>query len=199
MFINHDKKFVYLAISKTGTYSVHNFFGYNSGHPVPAEHHMGVRTLLEKYPVSKDYFKFAFVRNPWSKLVSTYMDFTLRRKNQYSEFVIHDKPLLSEFENFEDFCLRLKDSVWIKDIFFIPQIDLVTTEEGIPINFIGKFENMNNDFKVVCNKLNLGYRPLTHANKGLYNKDYRTYYSNKAKLAIEELYRDDIEIFNYEF
>jgi hypothetical protein len=199
MFISDEKKFVYFAIPKTGSYSIHNFFGYRTGHPLPDEHHMGVRRFVKDYSDKQDYFKFAFTRNPWSKIVATYFDFTLRRGKEYAQGIVYDQPLLSEFKDFNDFCIRLKDSEWRHDIFFVPQIELVTLENDLPISFIGKFENLNEDMKEVCSRLGIQFRPLEHANKGLYDKSYRDYYNDEARRAIEELYLTDLEMFNYEF
>lgn len=93
MFVSEEKKFVYIAIPKTGTYTIHSAFGYTHGHPEPAEHHAGIRSIDPNVVDGK--YTFAFVRNPWSKLVSVYNDFTLRRGCQYSGKITMDEPLRS--------------------------------------------------------------------------------------------------------
>ncbi len=199
MFINHNKKFVYLAIPKTGSYSIHNYFDYNTGHPEPDEHHMGIREFKREYPHCSDYYAFAFVRNPWSKLLSTYKDFTLRRKHQYSGKVRFDRPLLSEFENFEDFCLRLHESHWRNNVFFRPQVEFVEDENGVPINYIGDFKYLGSDFQFVCRSLGIGDGVIERLNRGQYQDHYRSFYTVRGRNAIAQLYKEDIERFGYDF
>lgn len=196
MFVNHEKEFVYIAIPKTGSYSIHDFLCPGARHPEPNQHHVGVRELD---PTLFGYYKFAFVRNPWAKLVSVYTDFTLRRGNNYSGLVRTHHALLSEFESFKDMCLRLHDSPWFDNIFFRPQVDSVFYSNGTPIDFIGRLENINEDFRTVCDHLQLRYRPLARANKGTYDVHYRSFYDNESMDAVAELYSRDISVFNYDF
>jgi len=45
MFIDTDKNFCYIAIPKTGTYSVYDYFGNNADHPEPLLHHLSADIL----------------------------------------------------------------------------------------------------------------------------------------------------------
>jgi hypothetical protein len=197
MHINDDKRFVYLALPKTGSYSIHYFFG-ELQHPEPHLHHAGVRELATQYA---DYFKFAFVRNPWSKLVSIYHDFTLRRGKQYSGLVWMKEPLLSEFKDFEDFCRGLSASPWLQDVFFRPQSMFVTDVNGdSAVDFVGRFESLEDDFTQVCKILEIPLKKeLAFANKGKYTKDYREYYNDETRKIVGEIYREDVKRFGYEF
>ena len=199
MYIDDKNHVAYVAVPKVGSYSIHDYFGH-SIHPEPTEHHMGVKRLLREYPRCADYNIFGFVRNPWSKVVSTYFDFTLRRIYQYSAKVREDKPLLSEFEDFEAFCHELKDSPrWSQDIFFVPQSELLIKEDDNPVDFIGRFENLQEDFNVICDRFGLPRQNLNFRNKGMYRKDYREYYTNSSRQAISDFYKKDVERFGYEF
>ncbi len=196
MIINHEHEFVYVALPKTGSYSIHGYFKVGD-HPEPHLHHAGIRELP---PFPEHYFKFAFVRNPWSKLVSIYHDFTLRRGCQYSGLVWHDKPLLSEFKDFEDFCRGLGQSHWFGDVFFRPQSVFVTNPDGsIAMDYVGRFEQLDEDFEQICSAIGVSYHRLEEANKGQYDKGYREYYTDETRAIIGELYREDVERFGYEF
>ena len=200
MLIDHTKKLVYIAIPKTGSYSIHTYFNYVSGHPEPKIHHAGVRDIEEKHPETRSYYFFSFVRNPWDKLLSTYMDFTRRRGNQYSEHVFHDKPLLSEFKDFDEFCVGLKDSSWKDDIFFVPQTQLVTRETGQFIDFIGRFERFQEHFNLLCQVKNWSKTQLSHENKGHYSEGYKTFYKTQEAIdAVASFYKEDIQNFNYQY
>lgn len=200
MIVNDSQQYVYVAVPKTGSTSIHHALEPGVQHPPPAEHHAGVRKLTEDFPQIEPYFKFAFVRNPWGKIWSVYADFTMRRIRQYSQFVAHDEPLLSEFRDFEDFCCRLHESEWKNDIFFRPQVELVTYEDGRFIDFVGRYENLAVDFGDLLTKHQMHmFNPLEHANKGRYQGTYQEHYTPVARDAIAQMYDEDIEVFEYAF
>lgn len=200
MIINNDAKWIFIATPKTGSKSISNYLG-QTVHPKPSEYHMGCRRILQEYPETFAYFQFAFVRNPWARLVSLYYDFTIKRVNQYSQEVSLPARLLSEFGDFKGLCLGLKKSHWARNLFFIPQTKLVTYRDGCPIDYIGRFENFIDDFRKICTKLQIPWNPenIEHANKGVYDKSYRDYYDAETIEAVAKFYADDIRFFNYEF
>ena len=80
------------------------------------------------------------------------------------------------------------------------------------INFIGKFENINEDWKKCVEGINehmksnpkidrkhyIKYEPLMHINKSKH-KHYSEYYDAETRDEIAKIYADDIEKFNYDF
>ena len=42
------------------------------------------------------------------------------------------------------------------------------------VDFIGRFENLNNDLKTICENINVEYTPLPHKNKSTH-KPYQEY------------------------
>jgi len=74
---------------------------------------------------------------------------------------------------------------------------------GKKVDFIGRYENLENDFKVVAKELGLGNNvSLPHINsfsskrKG---KHYTEFYTKEARDMVAEIYADDIKMFGYEF
>lgn len=193
MIINNEKKFVFIAIPKTASKSVSAILGQHQ-HPEPYLYHMTAQEVLDQYPYTNEYTFFACVRNPWARLVSAYFDFTKKRGYQYSEKVRHDKPLLSEFVDFEDFCLRLKDSPWYQDIFFKPQVRFITDSTQVM-----RFEHLREDFNILFASFGISASNIEHINKGVYEKVYRDYYTKKSKAAILKVYEEDIDVFGYQF
>jgi hypothetical protein len=198
MYIDNFYKVIYVAIPKTGTYSIHDYFQFNSGHPEPDIHHASYQEIISNNRELENYDAFAFVRNPWDKLVSVYFDF-LKRGRQYSEKIRLEKPLLHEFSGFEDFCYQLPESAWFSNVFFRPQKEFVVTYNDHTIPTIGRFECLQPDFKRICAQLDIPYKPLSHKNKGNYSAKYREYYSDKTRDIIGDLYKEDVEEFGYEF
>jgi hypothetical protein len=200
MILDHDKKYVYVAIPKTASISVSISLGHGDNIPEPDFYHQGITSVLTTNPEAVTYFKFSFVRNPWARLLSLYNDFTLKRVFQYSEKVQHDKPLFSEFADFNDFCIRLHDSSWMDNIFLRSQAELLSLHGRTVMDYIGRFETLHDDFSVVCSKIGMVGTPLLKHNEGKYdNTSYRPYYTIEAKDAIARLYDLDIEVFGYDF
>ncbi len=202
MIINHEKKFIFVAVPKTASSSIHGIFGHRTGHPEPDIHHMTTREIIQTHPETINYFKFGFVRNPWARLVSVYFDFTLQRKTQYSALVRHDKPLLSEFKDFEDFCLNLKNSSWANNLFFRPQIDFLTLENGRTIDFVGRYEYLKSDMHMLLQLIGWEFdiEDLPADKVGLYHGCYKDFYKTAAMIeSVAEFYSKDIKAFGYAF
>ena len=135
-----------------------------------------------------EYFKFAFVRNPWARLVSEYHYKKYDQKYTFREFVLNGLPKESSY----------RDSYRHIE----PQYNFVHDSNGkLIVNFIGKFENFQSDFQQVCYRLGFQNIELPHVNKSSYKKsiDYREYYDNETMEIVENIYEKDIETFNYVF
>lgn len=133
------------------------------------------------------YFKFTFVRNPWDRAFSWY-------KNVMRDEV-HSKDLgLVNNISFEDF---LKGNIGVRAL--RPQTYWIKDYNGnINMDFIGKFENLQNDFNVVAETLNLTQFQLPHELKSD-NKSYKEFYSDKTKDIVWDFYKKEIKLFDYEF
>jgi len=131
------------------------------------------------------FFKFAFVRNPWDWQVSLY------------HFMLKDPKhpqhrLMCSFKDFDEY-LEWRVT---EDRQF--QKDFVIDEKGdVIVDFIGRFETLEEDFGKVCERLNIDAR-LPHLNTSGH-RDYRSYYNPRTIKMIEEHFRGDIEFFGYTF
>ena len=146
----------------------------------------------------KSFFKFAFVRNPWDRLLSAYfyMKQGGRNKQDYDWSIRY----LSPYDNFDEFVLK-----WVNEdnirlgLHFRPQFEFVCTKNHeLEVDFIGYFENIENDYEHICNVIAIGSR-LQAINKSAGKKDYRDYYNEETKSIVEHVYRADIKLFGYAF
>ena len=130
-------------------------------------------------------FKFAFVRNPWDRLVSRYA-YLLRNAN-------HPRHgLVSAMRGFDDY---VEWEIRRGKMFQYPY---VTDEKGDWIvDFVGRFETLSDDFALVCERLNLRTE-LPRANASSH-RDYRSYYPDALRERVREHFRRDIELFGYTF
>lgn len=213
MIINTDKKFIHIAIPRTATTCVNIALG-NLEHPEPDEHHCTIAEVVNKNPEYKDFYKFTFVRNPFDKLVSTYYEFKKNRKKRYSGKITHENLLLSEFdvsscdvENFQNFCRNLKESPWVDDLFFKPQFEYININGEDVMNYIGRFENLNDDWSKVKESIGM---PEVNLEQGIENEPrgffrgshhppYPEMYTSTEIKIVEDLYHKDLEYFNYSF
>lgn len=80
-----------------------------------------------------------------------------------------------------------------------PQIYWIKNFKGsIPMDYIGRFENLNEDFKEICNQMNTPNINLPHQIKGS-DEDYREYFDKTSIKIVAELYNEEIKMFDYSF
>ena len=96
-------------------------------------------------------FKFSFVRNPWDRAVSSWKYTSFRKKR----------------ENFKDFCkdLRFRENCgnfqsWHTTEQWIHLYDVDTCK--LIVDFVGRVENFQEDFNVVCDKIGIPRQKLLH-------------------------------------
>ncbi|HEF2527483.1 TPA: sulfotransferase family 2 domain-containing protein [Campylobacter jejuni] len=147
----------------------------------------------------ESYFSFAFVRNPFDRMVSAFHYLKKGGGNDYDKNWANEN--LKDFDTFEQFVLALQNkNVKDKILFwqhFTPQYKFICDEnKNILVNFIGKLENINNDFKIVKNELNFD-RNLIHSNSSKH-EIFSNYYNEKTYNIIAELYKEDFALFDYD-
>ena len=147
------------------------------------------------------FFKFTFVRNPWSRAVSL---FEYRKKIAAQGITFPHWPSIEDIIK-DDFCdVVKKDSLNTN-----PSIQFL--EEGCAsdhwlsskikknINFIGRFESLEKDFEFILNELSISCPPeLPHENKSS-KKHYSEYYNDETRKIVTDKYAKDIQLFGYKF
>jgi len=135
-------------------------------------------------------FSFTFVRNPFDRFVSEYK----YRCSKHSDF-----PLFKEFV-FHVYKLYQEDGLYgFLWNHLVPQVDYVAEIQGKGVDFIGRFENLNQDFKELCRTFDLGGLDLERHNISSSNKRYQEYFNQETRQIIEQVYGNDLEVFGYSF
>ena len=145
----------------------------------------------------KKMFTFGFVRNPWERAVSCW------------KFGCYQSVGGSEWDmSFRDFCFKLNSidispKTGIADNGLLLHICeqhpfLICEEYKTKADFIGRFENLQEDFNIVCSKIGIPQCQLQEQNITKH-KHYTEYYDDETKSIVAEKYAKDIEYFNYEF
>ena len=154
--------------------------------------HLRARELrqLVDMGVWESYFKFAFVRNPWSQTLSS---FRKMRKGMSAA-----KRLLFPNTKFH-FNLGLKVKYDMLGRSAAQQVDFISDEKGeIIVDFIGRFENLHADFKTVCNEIGLK-AALYESHDATNSAHYRDQYFEWGRKIVTRVKADDIRHFDYEF
>lgn len=210
--INVERKILFLDITKTAGTSIINYFKST----FPNEEWVGKHHSIPNYtpdvseiPVTNIHFTgdwkvFTVVRNPWDRLLSTYLwgskpDWGAYHKYTWPEFI--GKVARSEFHEHNKHRYRTQCS-WLSD------------NKGnlrVPLTNILRYETLGHDFAWLCRKWDLGNGILEKVNtaedqmvhnpnlpdtKGHYTDWYK---KDELRDIVGELYREDIEQFEYKF
>lgn len=135
------------------------------------------------------YFKFAFVRNPWDRMVSCYA---------YDNMVTKAFQVGGEFHGitFADYLdLRL---VRQRGYWSSPQVDFLKDKGAWLVDFTGRFERLQDDFDVVCDRVGIGKIMLPTKRKTNHGH-YREYYTTESSMLVHNVFARDIEEFGYDF
>lgn len=126
------------------------------------------------------YFKFSFVRNPWQQMLSLFFRLNYKRDLSVQAF----RPFVMDFKN------RLGGTV--------PRISLYDESGHCLMNYIGRFERLEEDFAEVCSLIQADGVRLSHHNSSPH-KDYRSYYDDATAQRVQDLFQEDIKEFGYAF
>ena len=161
--------------------------------------HVDVRQLIERGVVTRAYFdralKFAFVRNPFDRLVSLFV--YLKR------IKCDDVP---DDMTFEAFCWKVErrehPPVGLYNYRGLnqcnPMCDWLTDANGdLVADFVGRYESVTDDFRAVCDRLGIE-AVLPHENATQHGP-YRDYYTRATRAVVESVYRRDLDLFGYDF
>jgi hypothetical protein len=203
VMISPDRRWIFVHIQKTGGNAVRSALGVEQN---DAHKHFLARELRQVYGEAAwaDCFKFAFVRNPWDRLVSWWSFIDNGRDpsgasppaNNFFGYV------LSHARSFEEFIWRCTDEIVDKDgrkHIFRNQTDYLVDESGaLIVDFIGRFELLQKDFDEVTARLGRRRIALSRINTSRHCA-YARYYTPAMAERVGHLYARDIEAFGYRF
>ena len=138
---------------------------------------------------AESFYKFAFVRNPWDRAVS---DYAWHRKRGFE----------GGFRAFLEYIPSvLEDASTINstNCHVMPQYRYIYNDEGrCLVDFVGRFENLDRDFKHVLGKLGLPSIALPKS-QGSRHLPYPLHYTKASYRMVKRIYQEDIETFGYSF
>lgn len=138
-----------------------------------------IEEMREKWD---EYYKFAVIRNPWDRVVSDH--FYCKKDGFLSEDASFRQDVKNTLDNYE----RWK----------LPCYDWLAKGGKVDVDRVCRFENLQDDFNLVCDDLEIKRKRLPHLNK-TNHVHYSEYYDDELREMVAEKYKKDIEYFGYEF
>ncbi|MBV7340099.1 sulfotransferase family protein [Chloroflexi bacterium TSY] len=188
--ISHDKKFIWFRVAKVGTQTIYRLDFKRNKITLDAEYAYSMRYPSNLY---RDYFKFAFVRNPWDRLVS-YWQFRVFRypRDDFSEAELEQ---MKDFRNFVDYVADFEVET-CRDIHIRLQSALIDLNE---IDYLGRMETFDDDAHKIFHHLGIKSRDLVPENVNPDKRPYQEFYDTHLVEKVGQIYQKDIQLFGYRF
>ena len=165
--------------------------------PLSIHTHLPIKPFLSG--TEKSYFKFTFVRNPLERLLSFYIQkFAMAEKSKYGFLyrdLLADKLTVDmDFETVVRIICGTRPRKF-EEAHFTPQSYLTHYGYRCLVDYIGKYENFEEDFEKIQKKFSLD--PTRIVNKSI-DYDYRDYYTPETLKMAATYYREDLKLFGYQ-
>ena len=206
MIVSHRHRFIFFAVPRTGTHAIRTALGPVLGEddwqqqslteqvrlPVPAlarfnHGHLMLRQVQERLPptVWRDYFKFAFVRNPYDRFVSVCAMLNKRNPGYRGRETAFMKRALT--------LPRFRQRVLVR-----PQVEMLVDETGkLGMDYVGRYETLQQGFGEVCRQIGIAEVDLKRSNASEHD-GYAGYYDHELLAAVTTFYRRDFDALGYE-
>jgi hypothetical protein len=154
-------------------------------------------------------FSFAFVRNPWDRLVSCYRDKIGGEVDGYTYFTI--RPGVANcLARFDVFFAGMSFDEFVRAVASIPDEDadahfrsqhtFVTDDEGrLAVDFVGRYERLAEDFRVVERRIGLPELALPRLQAARVAARYPAFYTAETQRIAADRYGRDLEMFGHAF
>jgi hypothetical protein len=216
MVISNKYKFLFVHIAKTGGTSIRSTLeryrlrdplylpqficsrishltGHRIGCKIPR--HAKVIAAYEMLPrdLFNSLFKFAFVRNPWDLQVSSFHHIKRERPHRMEGHEDFESFLRWKFDLERPYQFHIDTSIELQSDY------LVDLHGNVLVDFIGRFENLAEDFAHICDRIGIKTPTLAHKRKAGDRKSYRKYYTDDTAALVARHFKADIDMFGYSF
>ena len=200
MIVSSSKNFIFIHIPKTGGTSIRSCLEQYSTVSVYkglvvgskqtnfklVKHATGlmVRNNIPK-GIWDNSFKFAFVRNPWSWLVSGYFYARDHAANRKKRMICK-----GSFENYLNWCLSMDK---------YDQMNFITdNHNNVILDYVGTTDKISKDFDTICKRLGIASSGLPRLNSTK-RRNYRKFYTKETKLLVQKRFYRQIKLFKHRF
>ncbi|MEL6812984.1 MAG: sulfotransferase family 2 domain-containing protein [Bacteroidota bacterium] len=220
--ISKEKKFIFIHNFKTGGTSIEKKLGHFDDLERDVQDHRTIKEIemltqrgrffrkslyalkigkpkaaLENFKTSlfpeltkvqyNHYYKFSFVRNTWARVYSWYANI-MKDEVLRAAYGIKDPNF-----TYEQFLESKINHQTFSQLYF-----LTDSKGNVPMDFIGRFENLQEDFTIVCERLGIEDPSLPKLLVRKYGH-YTDHYTPATKDLIYKLYKNEIDYFKFEY
>lgn len=164
--VNHKERYIFIHVPRTAGHSIYEALDIDVTSRSWPLH-------LPRSDYKENYISFGFIRNPWERMYSCYC----RQKDYGSYYGKSFKYYLLEG-------IKGK-SISLPAMYYLSGCD-----------YIGRVENIQNDFNQIMQAIGKQPMVLNHLNKYV-NSKYQDYYDDEMIAYIAQKHKDDIEYGNY--
>ena len=211
--ISKKYKYIYFETPKVGCSTIKNTLQklevddeselpdwVHDKHLSPLLSPLALEKNLTEY-LNDEYFKFSFVRNPYTRILSCYLD---KIKGIEKDIILPKlgfKP--TDDISFKNFLLAVKKQSYIEmDVHWLPQ-SILLSAENITLDFIGRQENFDNDLKKILVKITKNDSDSTQISNEIphavgANKKLKEYITKEVAELIYDIYYDDFILYSYD-
>ena len=209
--ISHDKKCIFIHIPKCGGTSIEDVIWPKDQGRTERDLWMGFVTRFENkyqtgglqhllgwqvreevgHDVFGSYYKFAFVRNPWDRIVSQFA--YMQQRPDLMDYLGMTPE--TEFKSYLELIRRKEHVQWMPQVRFLLDLD-----GSVLVDRVGRLEAFNEDCAQIFESLGMhsGYLP-GHVNRSK-RKAFRDYYLDCESIdMVADLFAEDIDFLGYEF
>lgn len=183
-----DKKLIFIHIPRTGGTSIETSLNPDRIGSV----HFTLNEAITRWGIDlvKEYLTFSFIRNPFSRILSVY-SYRISGGNKSGK----DWKLASELPlTFNDFIFQIEQ---FNDSHYKP-LSYWLENQLIQLDFIGRFENLAQDFEKLCSHLAITTPVLPHIRKSQH-LHWKKYYNREMKKKMLDVFYDDFKSYYPEY
>lgn len=214
--ISLQHKYIYMETAKVGCSTIKKLlikaeYGELVDHKAADHvHHRAFSPLLNAKQVGnflefvhrEDIFSFCFARNPYTRLLSAYLDKIAKRKPEHEDLMIQlgYGPFSEHVLSFEEFVYAVSEQpVLNMNIHWRTQY-YATFQHAIRYDFIGRFESFEPDLRFAMDRIGIDMEKYYQVQAGhatQASQKLAEYYTPELIEKVYQVYQIDFEYFRY--
>lgn len=187
--VSHKFRYLWLCVPKAASRSI-KYTLLDLDPDARVIEHKTLPEVYAMYPQARDYFSFAFVRDPCQRAFSCFAQKIFQSSASKRALFVQPYFGVSPDMSFGAFC-RWLNTPWGSDAFadrhWLSQLPQLMLEDGKFPDFVGRVEHGEEDWRTVCERLDMPVRALKR-----YNVTVEQPLEEEALQRVEDLPRDEL-------